>query len=203
MTSLFSPTLQDGIEALQCLPGVGPKSAQRMLFHLLSHDRAQGLKLIDALQRGLMTIHHCQRCQMLTEQTLCQCCQSNQRDARLLCVVSAPSDVLAIEQTGRYHGYYFVLLGQVSPIDGVGPEEVGFDKLKARLSDCGLEEVILAMPSTVEGEATAFLVSEAAKAKGLSCTRLAQGVPVGSDLSFVDMQTLSCALTSREQLDLS
>lgn len=188
------------ITALRALPGVGPKSAQRMAFHLLgTRFREEGRLLASALHRSMEAIHHCLHCRAFSEADLCPICAHPKRDRSLLCVVESPADMVAIEHAG-YRGIYFVLLGHLSPLDGVGPEEIGIDLFKQRLSEPELKEVILATNSTVEGEATAHYLAQITKQKGLTSSRIAHGVPMGGELEFIDGGTLSHALLAREIL---
>lgn len=186
-------------DAFCCLPGVGPKTAQRMVLYLLERDREGGVHLASTLVDAMENIKHCSRCRNFTEQTLCAICKNEQRDGALLCVVEGPADVLAIEQTGHYRGHYFVLMGNLSPIDGIGPKELGIDELMARCDE-GVGEVIIALASSVEGEATTHYLSEAIKSRGIAVSRIAQGVPLGGELEFIDGGTLSHALNGRKSL---
>ena len=187
-------------EALCCLPGVGPKTAQRMVLHLLERDRDGGTRLSEVLAEAMVRIGQCRECRNLTESPLCEICANPRRDQRVLCVVETPADLMAIEQTGHYQGRYFVLMGNLSPIDGIGPEEIGFDLLQERCAT-SVEEVILAVSSTVEGEATAHFISEVLNASsGVRVTRLAQGIPMGGELEYVDGGTLAHALQDRKPL---
>ncbi|HUA90556.1 MAG TPA: recombination mediator RecR [Steroidobacteraceae bacterium] len=195
-----SPHLARLIEALRILPGVGPKSAQRMAFHLLQDGRPGARSLTDALQAALTTVRRCQRCRMLTEDALCSICAATQRDAALLCAVESPADVVAIESSGSYRGRYFVLMGHLSPLDGVGPEQLGVRELEAILAEGAVRELILATNSTVEGEATAHFLSELATRRGVRASRIAHGVPVGGELEYVDGGTLAHALAGRQSL---
>ena len=185
------------IEALKRLPGVGQKSAQRMAYHLLQHDRLAMPRLADALTAAGENIKHCERCHTFSEAPICSVCADGERDARLLCVVETPADQAALERTASYRGYYFVLLGRLSPLDGIGTKQIGAAELLARASEDGVEEVILATSFTAEGEATAHVLAEALKARGITSTRLARGVPVGSELEYVDLGTIAHALTDR------
>jgi recombination protein RecR len=194
----YSPALARLIEALRILPGVGPKTAQRMAFHLLERDRDGGREIATALTDVLARVGHCKRCRMLTEEELCTTCSSAQRDAALLCVVESPADVVAIEQTGSYRGQYFVLMGHLSPLDGIGPEQLGLAHLEARLAQGDVAEVILATNPTVEGEATAHVIGEIAARRGVRASRIAHGVPVGGELEYVDGGTLAHALAGRQ-----
>jgi recombination protein RecR len=194
---LADSSLTTLIEALRRLPGVGVKSAQRMAFHLLQHDRDGALRLAAALQEAVRKVGHCQRCHTFSEAPVCATCLDPRRDARLLCVVETPADQAALERTGSYHGLYFVLLGRISPLDGVGARDIGVAELLQRLADGGVEEVILATSFTAEGEATAHLLGEALRQRGLKVTRLARGVPAGSELEYVDLSTIAHALVDR------
>jgi recombination protein RecR len=185
------------IQALRRLPGVGVKSAQRMAFHLLQHDRPGALTLSRALQAAADNVHHCQRCHTFTQADICATCLDPRRDASKLCVVETPADQSAIERTGAYKGLYFVLMGKLSPLDGIGPKDIGLKKLFDRACDGSVQEVILATNFTAEGEATAHVISEGLKARGLRLTRLARGVPVGSELEYVDLGTIAHALVDR------
>lgn len=189
--------LQELIEALRCLPGIGPKSARRMTYALLGGDRKAAAHLARSLQRAIDTIGHCRQCRDLTEGDLCRRCADPARDITRLCVVESPADLEAVEQTGTYRGHYFVLLGHLSPLDGVGPAELGIDQLLARLDTGTVEEVILATNATVEGEATARYIGQLASTRGITCTRIAHGVPMGGELEFADANTLRQALQGR------
>ena len=196
----FSPLIDQLIVALRCLPGIGPKSAQRMAFHILERDRPGGLALTKALETAINQVKHCQRCRTLSETALCTLCANPNRDTSLLCVVETPADVVAIEQTGSYRGYYFVLMGRLSPLDGIGPEELGVDLLIKNLSEFLPKEVILATNPTVEGEATAHYLAELIKQRNISTSRIAHGVPLGGALEFIDGNTLARALASRAEV---
>ena len=186
------------IEALRCLPGVGPKSAQRMAYHLLQHDRKGAQQLGDAVRNALQTIRHCQRCNTFTEVDICERCASPRRDPTLLCVVETPVDMNMMEQTQSYQGLYYVLMGKISPLDGVGPKEIGLDRLLARALDGEVREVILATNFTNEGEATAHYITAMLSSKGVGVSRIARGVPVGGELEYVDSGTLAQALRERK-----
>jgi recombination protein RecR len=186
--------------SLRCLPGVGPKAAQRMALHLLQHDREGALRLAHALENATQSVRHCERCNTFTEDELCTLCRSAKRDPALLCVVETPADLLMIEQTQAYSGLYFVLMGRLSPLDGIGPKEIGLDRLLKRATDGVVREVILATNFTNEGEATAHYVGELIAARGLAVSRLARGVPVGGELEYVDAGTLAQALRERRAL---
>jgi recombination protein RecR len=184
-------------EALRRLPGIGPKSAQRMAFHLLQHDRDGAALLGQALTDAVTRIHHCRSCNTFTESEICDTCASDRRDAGMLCVVETPADQLMIEQTLTYRGLYFVLMGRLSPIDGIGPKDIKLDRLLERATNGLVTEVILATNFTNEGEATAHYISEMLKARGLRVTRLARGVPVGGELEYVDAGTIAQAVLDR------
>ena len=185
------------IEALRRLPGVGVKSAQRMAFHLLQHDREGALRIASALQGAVNQVRHCVRCHTFTEGDVCDVCSDARRDARQLCVVETPADQAALERTGSYRGLYYVLMGRLSPLDGVGTRDIGAHALLERATDGVVEEVILALSFTAEGEATAHVLSEAMRARGVRVTRLARGVPAGSELEYVDLSTIAHALVDR------
>jgi recombination protein RecR len=193
----YTPTLARLIDSLRCLPGVGPKSAQRMAFYLLERDRDGGRILSQALSEALQQVGHCKRCRMLTESELCTICASSQRDQTQLCVVESPADVVAIEQSGGFRGRYFVLMGHLSPLDGVGPAELGLDEFEQLLKAREVREVILATNPTAEGEATAHYLGELALRLGIKASRIAHGVPVGGELEYVDGGTLAHALAGR------
>ncbi len=196
----FSPLIQQLITSLRCLPGVGPKSAQRMAFHLLERDKDAALLLADSLKESVEQVGRCSQCRTLSEQTLCEICQSESRDKGLLCVLESPVDVLAIEQTGGYNGLYFVLSGHLSPIDGIGPEDLGIDQLLEQIQSSDIREIILATNPTVEGEATAHFIAAQVKQFDIKVSRIAHGVPVGGELEFVDGGTLAHALAGRRSL---
>ena len=190
-------TLNALIEALRRLPGVGVKSASRMAFHLLQHDREGAQLLAQALQQAAGRIRHCSLCHTFTEDEVCGTCQDPRRDASKLCVVETPADQAAVERTAAYRGRYFVLMGKLSPLDGIGPKDIGLAKLFDRATDGQVQEVILATNFTAEGEATAHVIGEALKQRGLKVTRLARGVPAGSELEYVDLGTIAHALVDR------
>jgi recombination protein RecR len=194
----YSPGLARLIEALRVLPGVGPKSAQRMAFHLLERNREGGRALARALVEATERVGHCRRCRMLTDNELCETCTAPRRDAAVLCVVESPADVVAIEASGGYRGRYFVLMGHLSPLDGIGPEQLGLRELEALLEQGEVREVILATNPTVEGEATAHFIGELVLRRGLRASRIAHGVPVGGELEYVDGGTLAHALAGRQ-----
>ena len=192
-----SPLLDQLIESFRCLPGVGPKSAQRMALHLLEREREGGRKLSIALADAIEHVGNCQLCRTFTEETLCRICASNSRNKQQYCVVESPADVFAIEQSGSYRGVYFVLMGHLSPIDGIGPEQLAIPKLVQQVADSKAEEVIIACNSTVEGDATAYYIAEQLKGSGVVVSRIAHGVPVGGELEYVDGGTLSHAFSGR------
>ncbi|HXC39492.1 MAG TPA: recombination mediator RecR [Burkholderiales bacterium] len=189
--------LDDLIRALRCLPGVGPKAAQRMAYHLLQYDRPGAEKLGAALGHAVQAVRRCSRCNTFTETELCELCSSPKRDAALLCVVETPADLLMMEQTLAYNGLYFVLMGRLSPLDGIGPRDIGLDVLQRRALDGQVAEVIVATNFTNEGEATAHYIGEMLKDRGLKLTRIARGIPVGGELEYVDTGTLAQALEER------
>jgi recombination protein RecR len=193
-----SPQLSRLIDALRALPGVGPKTAQRMAFHLLQEGRAGARALAEALTTSLEKVGRCKRCRMLTESELCQICSAPQRDASLVCVVESPADVVAVEQSGSFRGRYFVLMGHLSPLDGIGPEQLGVRELEGILDEGSVQELILATNPTVEGEATAHFLSDVATRRGIRATRIAHGVPIGGELEYVDGGTLAHALSGRQ-----
>ncbi|GAB3549115.1 recombination mediator RecR [Noviherbaspirillum agri] len=193
-----SPSSLDFLtEALRRLPGVGPKSAQRMAYHLMQHDRDGAALLGRALTQAVEKIRHCAKCNTFTEHEVCEMCVNPERDAHLLCVVETPADLLMIEQTLTYKGLYFVLMGHLSPLDGIGPKDIHLEKLIARAKDGVVEEVVLATNFTNEGEATAHYISETLKVRGLKVSRLARGVPVGGELEYVDAGTIARAMLDR------
>jgi recombination protein RecR len=193
-----TPTsLEELIEALRCLPGVGPKSAQRMAFHLLQRDHGGARRLSRALEQAVDKVHHCARCNNFTEETICELCSSPRRDAALLCVVETPADLLMMEQTQAYKGLYFVLMGRLSPLDGIGPRDIHLDRLVKRALDGVVKEAVLATNFTVEGEATAHYVGELLATRGIKVTRIARGLPVGGELEHVDSGTLAQAVIER------
>ena len=192
-----SPLLTQLIDSLKLLPGVGQKTAQRMALHLLKIERDKAINLGQNICAAVDKIHHCKQCRNYTEDELCEICQSSQRKTTQMCIVETPSDLMAIENGTNYNGVYFVLMGKLSPLDGIGPEQLGLDKLEARLQSGELEEVILATSSTMEGEVTAHVIAEMVKKNGLRTTRLAQGVPIGGELEYLDLNTLSQALDTR------
>ncbi|WP_392559589.1 recombination mediator RecR [Orbus mooreae] len=199
----ISPLLQSLIDNLRCLPGVGPKSAQRMAFHLLQRNRKGGVELAHVLHEAMINIGHCQDCRTFTEQEVCSICANARRQqSGQLCIVETPSDIVAIEQTGQYSGRYFVLLGHLSPLDGIGPNDIGLDKLNIRLQKEPISEVILATNPTIEGEATANYIAQMCSDIGIVATRIAHGVPIGGELEMVDGTTLSHSFLGRQKIDL-
>jgi recombination protein RecR len=197
---LYPAALSRLIDALRCLPGVGPKSAQRMAFHLLERDRQGGRDLAGTLAAAMEQLGHCRRCRMFAEGELCPICAAPGRDTSLLCVVESPADVVAVEQTATYRGTYFVLMGHLSPLDGIGPREIGIAEFERRLGEGGVAEVILATNPTVEGEATAHFLASVAQRFGVRASRIAHGVPVGGELEYVDGGTLAHALAGRTSI---
>jgi recombination protein RecR len=195
-----SPAIEALKQALRRLPGVGPKSAQRMALHLLARDREGARVIADALRTALERVRHCRRCNDFSEDELCPVCSSPRRNRALLCVVESPADLASIEQAGVYEGLYFVLMGRLSPLDGIGPDELGLHRLEALLDEGEIKEMILATNLTVEGEATAHYLGELARARGIRATRIAYGVPVGGELEYTDRGTLARALTGRRDL---
>lgn len=197
---MSSPLIKHLIEALRVLPGVGPKSAQRMAYHLLQRDRDGARNLASALVDAADRVGHCVQCRTLSETEVCSLCANHSRDQGLLCIVESPVDVEAVEQSTGYRGLYFVLMGHLSPLDGIGPDEIGLDRLESRLDSSEIREVILATNPTVEGEATAHFISEMVRQRGISVTRIAHGVPLGGELEFIDGDTLSHAFSGRREL---
>jgi recombination protein RecR len=197
----FSPALQNLIEALRCLPGVGPKSAQRMTLHLLERDREGAATLARALFDASERIEHCSLCRNFTELEICEICAEPKRDRSIICVVESPADVLAIEESGGFHGIYFVLMGHLSPIDGIGPAEIGLERFHRRVVEEGIQEVIVATNPTVEGEATAYYLTDMLQSEGVTVSRIAHGVPLGGELEYVDGTTLAHALSGRRRVE--
>jgi recombination protein RecR len=194
-----SPAIELLKQALQRLPGVGPKSSQRMALHLLERDREGAKQIVQTLENALEKVGHCSRCNNLSEQKLCDICESLRRDHSMLCVVESPADLISLEQSSVYRGTYFVLMGHLSPLDGIGPEELGIARLEALLDEGELKEVVLATNLTVEGEATAHFIGELARQRGIRTTRIAYGVPVGGELEYVDGGTLARAFAGRQE----
>ncbi|MEX2470309.1 MAG: recombination mediator RecR [Pseudohongiellaceae bacterium] len=195
-----SPLIDQLIEAFRCLPGVGPKSAQRMSLHLLERNREGGRQLSKALTEALEKVSNCAQCRTLTEETVCRICASHSRNRKLCCVVESPADIFAIEQSGSFQGVYFVLMGHLSPIDGIGPEQLGINRLVQRVGDGEIEEVIIACNPTVEGDATAYYIAEQLRDSGIFVTRIAHGIPVGGELEYIDGGTLTHAFTGRKAI---
>ena len=189
------------IEAFRCLPGVGPKSAQRMTYHVLQQDRDGGLELSAALRDAVEKVGNCKRCRTLTDSDVCMVCMDKSRDAGVLCVVESPSDMTAIDKGTGYRGRFFVLMGHLSPLDGIGPDQLGMGMLEQRLDEGEVKEVVLATSSTVEGQATAHYIGELVRSRGLRATRLAYGIPLGGELEFVDSTTLAHAFQGRTEFD--
>jgi recombination protein RecR len=194
-----TPAIEGLKQALRRLPGVGPKGAQRMALHLLERDREGARQIAEALQHALERVVHCRRCNNLSEQELCTVCSSTRRDHTQLCIVESPADLMALEQAGVYHGLYFVLMGHLSPLDGIGPEELGIPRVEALFDEGSIKELILATNLTVEGEATAHYLSELARSRKIRTTRIAYGVPVGGELEYVDQGTLARAFSGRRE----
>jgi recombination protein RecR len=194
-----SSLLDELVEALRCLPSVGPRSAQRMAFHLLQHDRHGALKLSTVLSDALNNIHHCQQCNNFTEALICDLCSSTSRDDSVLCVVESPADLLMMEHTLAYKGMYFVLMGKISPLDGIGPQEIGLPRLIKRVENSAIKEIIIATNFTVEGEATSHAIHEILKPFNIKISRIARGVPVGGELEYVDSGTLAQAIIERRE----
>ena len=194
------PALEQLIESLRCLPGVGPKSAQRMAYYLLQRDRHGAQQLAIALDNALQLIGHCKLCNTFTEQLVCPLCESTQRDKSLLCVVEMPTDLMMLENTRTYEGMYFVLMGRLSPLDGIGPKEIHLDRLLKRAQDGEVKEVILATNYTVEGDATAHYISDLLKSRGIQVSRIARGLPMGGEIEYVDNGTLAQAMLERRSI---
>lgn len=193
----YSPLLEALIEAFRCLPGVGPKSAQRMAFHLLERGREKGMHLADSLSEAIEKIQHCEQCRNFSEAPLCGICASTKREHQVICVVETPADVVAIEQAHSFRGRYFVLMGHLSPIDGIGPEDIGLPLLQAQCKQHNISEMILATNTTVEGETTAHYIAEMAKQLNIQTSRLAHGIPLGGELIYSDPNTLAHAFERR------
>jgi recombination protein RecR len=189
------------IEALRCLPGVGPKSAQRMAFHLLHYQRQRGLSLAACLEQAMTRISHCERCNNYTEHTLCSLCQNTQRDPALLCVVESPADVLAIEQSHAFNGHYFVLMGKISPLDGLGPEDIGLPKLKTLIIQEHIQEVIIALSPGIESHTTIHFIHQLLHDEAIHISQLAHGIPSGGELEFLDANTIGSALRNRAVME--
>ncbi|MFK7794167.1 MAG: recombination mediator RecR [Gammaproteobacteria bacterium] len=196
-----SPLLTELIDSLKLLPGIGQKSAQRMALHLLKIEQDKSIKLGQVICQAVENIKHCSQCRNYTEEQVCQICKSPNRKSTQMCIVETPTDLMAIENGTTYNGIYFVLMGKLSPLDGIGPDQLGLDKLEERLQSGELEEIILATSSTMEGEVTAHVIAEMVKKNGLKTTRLAQGVPIGGELEYLDLNTLSQAFETRTDYD--
>lgn len=195
-------TLNRLAEALRCLPGVGPKSAQRMVFHLLQHQRERGLHLASCLEAAMTGISHCQQCNNYTEHPLCSLCQNSERDTTMLCVVESPADVSAIEQSNAFQGKYFVLMGKISPLDGIGPDDIGLPKLKALILEHKIQEVILALSPSVEGQTTVHFIHQLLRNESVNISQLAHGIPSGGELEFLDGNTIGSALRNRAVINV-
>lgn len=188
------------VDALRCLPGIGPKSAQRMVFHLLQHQRQRGLHLASCLEQAMLAIRNCQRCNNYTEQDLCRLCQNPARDLTMICVVENPADVAAIEQSNAFNGCYYVLMGKISPLDGLGPEDIGLPQLRELIISNDIKEVILALSPTIEGQTTAHFIHELLREQPVHVSQLAHGIPSGGELEFLDSSTISNALRNRARI---
>ncbi len=188
------------VDALRCLPGVGPKSAQRMVFHLLQHQRQRGLHLASCLQEAMHQVTHCESCHTFTTEKICSICSQHDRDSSMLCVVEGPADIAAIEQSGLYRGKYYVLMGRISPLDGLGPNEIGLDRLHRYVLSSHIQEIVLALSPTVEGRTTVHIIQELFKSHAVRISQLAHGIPAGGELAFLDGHTIGCALRNREVL---
>jgi recombination protein RecR len=193
-------SLENLISALRCFPGIGPKSAQRMAYYILERGKDKGSRLSKALEEAISKVANCKRCRALTETEICTICADNRRDHSLLCVVETPVDIIALEQTNCYNGLYFVLMGRLSPLDGIGPNELGINILQQRLEQDHIQELILATNLTMEGEATAHYIANLATSKNINCTRIAHGVPMGGELEYLDGNTLARALKGRGRM---
>jgi recombination protein RecR len=195
-----SPLLEQLIEALRCLPGVGPRTAQRMAFQLLERNREKGKQLASILQTAMQEIQHCKRCRTFSEVEYCRLCLSTERDKTLLCIIENPADMIAVEQMGHYRGLYFVLMGRLSPLDGIGPSDLGIPQLTPLLTEGSIKEVIIATNPTMEGAATAYYISELVKPYAIKVSRIAHGVPLGGELEYIDSGTLAHAFAGREEV---
>lgn len=198
----FSPLIDTLIKSFRCLPGVGTKTAQRMAFHLLERNRDGGKQLAATLDKAMESIGHCQRCRTFCETTLCDICVSQKRNPDILCIVESPADIVAIEQSSSFFGYYFVLMGHLSPLDGIGPDDIGIPLLKQRLAKQQIKECILATNATVEGEATAYFLGQIVRHYKINVSRIAHGIPKGSELEYIDSGTLADALAGRSEFAL-
>ncbi len=196
----FTPLIGHLVEAFRCLPGVGPKSAQRMAFYILERDRPGGQRLATAIELAVEKVGNCESCRTLSETALCALCANPSRDPKTLCIVENPADVVAVERTAAYSGLYYVLMGHLSPLDGIGPTELGLDALDRRLAEGVIEEMIIATNPTVEGEATAHYLAQMAGDYDISATRIAHGVPMGGELEYIDGETLTHALAGRQKV---
>ena len=196
-----SPSLTELVNALKCLPGVGQKSAQRMALHLIERDQVGAARIANATLTALEKVQHCKQCRNFSDTDLCEICSSQKRNAASLCIVETPADVLAIEASGAFQGLYFVLLGRLSPLDGIGPDQLGLEILEEQLNNGVVEEIILATSATVEGDITAQFVADIARKFSIKTSRLARGIPLGGELEYVDSGTLSRALSGRQQYD--
>ncbi|MDF1757698.1 MAG: recombination mediator RecR [Legionellaceae bacterium] len=188
------------VDALRCLPGIGPKSAQRMVFHLLQHQRSRGLHLAACLEEAMTKIKHCQICNNYTNESICKTCSDEKRDKTKICIVEGPTDVIAIEQSNAFKGRYYVLMGRISPLDGIGPEDIGLDILLKHIGNTNIQEVILALTPTIEGQTTVHFIKEMLKGHSVQISQLAHGIPSGGELTFLDSNTISSALKNRETL---
>ncbi|MDX2346912.1 MAG: recombination mediator RecR [Legionella sp.] len=193
-------TLSRLIDALRCLPGVGPKSAQRMAFHLLQHQRPRGLHLASSLEAAMQTVRHCAQCNNYTDHTLCQLCQNTEREQHILCVVESPADVFAIEQSHAHTGQYYILMGKISPLDGIGPEDIALEGLKMRIASGHISEVILALSPTVEGQTTIHFIQSLLKSYDITISQPAHGLPIGGEIEYLDGHTINRALSNRRQI---
>jgi len=193
-------SIESLITALRCFPGIGPKSAQRMVYYILERGKEKGLQLAKALEEAISTVTNCKQCRAFTETEICHICADKKRDASLLCVVETPVDIIALEQTRSYNGLYFVLMGRLSPLDGIGPNEIGINLLQQRLEQGHIQELILATNLTMEGEATAHYIANLVANKNIKCTRIAHGVPMGGELEYLDGNTLAKALSGRQKM---
>ena len=196
----YSPLIAKLIESLRILPGVGPKSAQRMAFELLQRKRQDGISLASSLQKAMEQVGNCDKCRNFSESSVCTICSDPKRNSNNICIVESPADVIAIEQTATYNGYYFVLMGHLSTLDGIGPSDIGIPELLQRVQELAVKEIIIATNSTPEGEATAFYITEQVKQFNISCSRIAHGIPIGGELEYLDSGTVSKALFARTNI---
>lgn len=197
----YSPLITKLINHLRCLPGVGPKSAQRMTFELLQRKRTAGIDLANVLLDAMENVSNCTKCRSFSEETICNICSCLKRNSQTLCIVESPADMVAIEQTASYNGYYFVLMGCLSPLDGIGPQDIGIPTLLERIKELTCKELIIATSSTPEGEATAYYITEQTKKFSLTCSRIAHGIPIGGEIEYLDSNTVSKALTARIRIN--